>query len=75
MLVPPGFAAVTPYMFADHAERLVAFLVDAVGFEGGSCVGDGRRIDGAEFVIRSGTSGGYRRGSRLPLRPMERGER
>lgn len=25
MLVPPGFATVTPYMFADDAERLVAF--------------------------------------------------
>jgi len=32
MLAPPGFTTVTPYMFADHAERLIAFLVD--GFDG-----------------------------------------
>lgn len=31
MLVPPGFATVTPYMFAEDAERLIAFLVDGLG--------------------------------------------
>ncbi len=31
MYVPPGFAVVTPYLFVDDAERLVAFLVDGLG--------------------------------------------
>jgi PhnB protein len=31
MYVPPGFGTVSPYLFADRAERLVAFLVDGLG--------------------------------------------
>jgi glutathione S-transferase/uncharacterized glyoxalase superfamily protein PhnB len=29
--IPPGFAAVTPYFFVDHAERFIAFLIDGLG--------------------------------------------
>lgn len=31
MYVPPGFAVVTPYLFVDDAEHLVAFLVGGLG--------------------------------------------
>ena len=31
MYVPPGFGTVTPYIFADDAERLVRFLVQGLG--------------------------------------------
>ena len=31
MYVPPGFGTVSPYIFADDAERLVRFLVDGLG--------------------------------------------
>ena len=31
MYIPPGFGTVSPYIFADRAERLVAFLVDGLG--------------------------------------------
>ena len=33
MYVPPGFGTVTPYFFADKAETLVNFLVQAFGGE------------------------------------------
>ena len=31
MYVPPGFATVTPYIFADRAEEYVRFLVEGLG--------------------------------------------
>ena len=31
MYVPPGFGTVSPYIFAEGAERLAAFLVDGLG--------------------------------------------
>jgi PhnB protein len=31
MYIPPGFGTVTPYVFADQAERLVSFLVQGLG--------------------------------------------
>ena len=31
MKLPPGFNTVTPYLFADDAEKLVAFLVAGLG--------------------------------------------
>ena len=31
MYVPPGFGTVTPYLFAEGAERLVSFLADGLG--------------------------------------------
>jgi PhnB protein len=31
MYVPPGFATVTPYIFAEEAGRLVDFLVEGLG--------------------------------------------
>ena len=33
MYVPPRFATVTPYVFADDAEQLVGFLVEGLGGE------------------------------------------
>jgi PhnB protein len=30
MYIPPGFGTVSPYIFADRAERLVAFLVEGL---------------------------------------------
>ncbi|HYE27260.1 MAG TPA: VOC family protein [Allosphingosinicella sp.] len=31
MYIPPGFGTVSPYIFADGAERLVDFLVEGLG--------------------------------------------
>jgi PhnB protein len=31
MYIPPGFATVTPYIFAGEAERLIRFLVEGLG--------------------------------------------
>ena len=31
MYIPPGFGTVSPYIFADDAERLVDFLIDGLG--------------------------------------------
>jgi PhnB protein len=33
MYIPPGFGTVSPYIFADQAERLIAFLVEGLGGE------------------------------------------
>lgn len=33
MYIPEGFGTVTPYLFADDAERLVSFLVHGLGGE------------------------------------------
>ena len=33
MYIPPGFGTVTPYIFADDAERLVKYLVQGLGGE------------------------------------------
>jgi PhnB protein len=33
MYIPPGFGTVTPYIFADDAERLVDFLIQGLGGE------------------------------------------
>ena len=33
MYIPPGFGTVTPYFFANRAETLVEFLVQAFGGE------------------------------------------
>ncbi|KRB83089.1 glyoxalase [Sphingomonas sp. Root710] len=44
MTAPPGFATVTPYIFVDEADALVAFLIRALG---GEEVGVHYRPDGA----------------------------
>lgn len=31
MYIPPGFGTVTPYVFAEDADRLVRFLIDGLG--------------------------------------------
>ena len=33
MYIPPGFGTVTPYIFAEQAERLVTFLIEGLGGE------------------------------------------
>lgn len=33
MYIPPGFGTVTPYIFADDAERMVSFLTEAFAGE------------------------------------------
>lgn len=55
MNIPPGFSTVTPYFFAEQAERFVAFLVDGLG---GTEVLRHCRPDGriANAQVRIGTS-------------------
>lgn len=55
MYVPPGFGTVTPYIFANNAETLVAFLVKAFG---GVQVLCSKRPDGriANAQVRIGNS-------------------
>jgi len=43
MNVPPGFSAITPYLFADGADALLRFLIDGLGGELRLCH---RRPDG-----------------------------
>lgn len=31
MYVPPGFTTVTPYLFVDHAEQFIDFLIQGLG--------------------------------------------
>jgi PhnB protein len=56
MYVPPGFATVNPYVFADRAEGMVAFLVDGLGGEekGRTLRPDGR-IANSQVAIGSST--------------------
>jgi PhnB protein len=55
MYIPPGFNTVTPYLFADDAERLVEFLVRGLG---GTETLRTMRPDGrvANAQVRLGTS-------------------
>ena len=55
MYVPPNFGTITPYFFADDAERFVDFLVNGLG---GSEVLRHLRPDGhiANAQVRVGTS-------------------
>ncbi len=56
MTTPPGFATVTPYFFAVHAEALVRFLVEGLGGEelGATLRPDGR-IANAQVRIGAAT--------------------
>ena len=55
MYVPPGFGTVSPYIFAEDAERLVRFLVEGLG---GSEAVRTMRADGliANVQVAIGTS-------------------
>jgi len=55
MYVPPGFATVSPYIFASDAHSYVRFLIDGLGAEE---VGRSERPDGqiANCQIRIGTA-------------------
>ncbi len=55
MYVPPGFATVTPYIFASDAPRYVRFLIEGLGAEE---VGRSERPDGkiANCQVRIGTA-------------------
>lgn len=51
MTTPPGFATVTPYIFADDAPAFCRFLVDGLGAEEISRDMDGDRIANAQFRL------------------------
>lgn len=55
MTTPPGFATVTPYIFADDAPSLCRFLVDGLGAEEVLRHMDGDRIANAQFRIGNAT--------------------
>lgn len=51
MTTPPGFATITPYIFADGAPSFCRFLVDGLGAVEVSRHMDGERIANAQFQI------------------------
>lgn len=51
MTAPPGFATVTPYIFADDAASFCRFLIDGLGAEEASRHLDGERIANAQFRL------------------------
>lgn len=51
MTTPPGFATVTPYIFADDAPSFCHFLVEGLGAEEISRDLDGDRIVNAQFRL------------------------
>jgi PhnB protein len=54
MTTPPGFATVTPYIFADNAPSFCRFLVEGLGAEEISRDLDGERIANAQFRLGNG---------------------
>ena len=55
MRVPPGFNTVTPYLFVDHADRLVQFLVHGLGGKEILRHMNGTRIANAQVVLGTST--------------------
>lgn len=51
MTTPPGFASVTPYIFADDAVSFCRFLIEGLGAEELSRDLEGDRIANAQFRI------------------------
>jgi PhnB protein len=51
MTTPPGFATVTPYIFADDAPSFCRFLAEGLGAEEISRDLDGERIANAQFRL------------------------
>lgn len=51
MMTPPGFATVTPYIFADDAPSFCRFLIDGLGAQELARDLDGDRIANAQFRI------------------------
>ena len=51
MTTPPGFATITPYIFADDAPSFCRFLVQGLGAEEVSRDLDGDRIANAQFRL------------------------
>ena len=51
MTTPPGFATVTPYIFADDAPSFCNFLVEGLGAKELSRHFDGDRIANAQFRL------------------------
>lgn len=54
MRIPPGFNTVAPYLFSDHAEVLITFLVEGLGGQEVLRHVEGGRIANAQ--VRLGTS-------------------
>lgn len=56
MYIPPGFGTVSPYIFADRAERLVAFLVEGLGgLETVRTLGPNETIANSQVAIGTST--------------------
>jgi PhnB protein len=55
MRIPPGFNTVTPYLFVDHADRLLAFLVHDLGGTEILSHMNGERVANAQVVIGTST--------------------
>jgi len=51
MRTPPGFATVTPYIFAENAPAFCDFLIEGLGAEEVSRDLDGERIANAQFRL------------------------
>lgn len=55
MRIPPGFNTVAPYLFSDHAEALLTFLVHGLGGEEVLRHIEGGRIANAQVRLGSST--------------------
>lgn len=67
MYIPPGFGTVSPYIFADRAERLVAFLVEGLGgHETVRTTGPDGRIANSQVAIGTSTIMVSEAGGRFP---------
>lgn len=55
MRIPPGFNTVAPYLFSDHAEALLTFLVQGLGGEEILRHVEGGRIANAQVRLGSST--------------------
>ena len=55
MHIPPDFNTITPYLFVDRADKLVAFLVAGLGGTEKLRHMDGDRIANAQVVIGTST--------------------
>jgi len=67
MYIPPGFGTVSPYIFADGAERLLTFLVEGLGGrESCRSTGPDGTIANAQVAIGSSTVMVSEAGGRFP---------
>ncbi len=55
MHIPPGFNTITPYLFVEHTDRLLAFLVEGLGGTELLRHMNGERIANAQVVLGTST--------------------